>query len=86
MHYINLFFILLIGDWGAGERYLHNIIEDLNHWVVGWTDWNLVLDLQVSKYISNRVSPYFSNRLLHQTGGRHNQKNKFWSKKDWPLR
>ena len=40
---------IYIGDWGAGERYLHNIIQDLNHWVVGWTDWNLVLDLQVSK-------------------------------------
>ena len=48
VHHNNLLFILFIGDWGAGERYLHNIIEDLNHWVVGWTDWNLVLDLQVS--------------------------------------
>ena len=33
-----------------------------------------------------RVSPYLSNGLLHQSGGRHNQKNKFWSKKDWPPR
>ena len=35
-----------LGDWVRGERYLNNIIEDLNHWVVGWTDWNLVLDMQ----------------------------------------
>lgn len=25
---------------------MHNILEDLNHWVVGWTDWNLALDRQ----------------------------------------
>ena len=37
---------IILGDWTGGERYLHNIIEDLNHWVVGWTDWNLVLDMQ----------------------------------------
>jgi len=37
---------VMLGDWDRGERYIHNIIEDLNHWVVGWTDWNLALDLQ----------------------------------------
>ena len=36
----------MLGDWDRGEKYIHNIIEDLNHWVVGWTDWNLALDLQ----------------------------------------
>ena len=36
---------LNLGDWNNGERYLHNIIQNLNHWVVGWTDWNLVLDM-----------------------------------------
>ena len=39
---------VMLGDWDRGERYIHNIIEDLNHWVVGWTDWNLALDLQVN--------------------------------------
>uniref|UniRef100_A0A914DEK2 Glucosylceramidase n=1 Tax=Acrobeloides nanus TaxID=290746 RepID=A0A914DEK2_9BILA len=34
------------GDWSRGDRYAHDIIEDLNHWVVGWTDWNLCLDIQ----------------------------------------
>ena len=38
---------VMLGDWNRGEKYIHNIIEDLNHWVVGWTDWNLALDLQV---------------------------------------
>jgi glucosylceramidase len=32
------------GDWRPGERYGHNILNDLNHWAVGWTDWNMVLD------------------------------------------
>ena len=36
-----------LGDWKRGELYLDNIIEDLNHWVTGWTDWNLALDMGV---------------------------------------
>ena len=46
----------MLGDWDRGERYIHNIIEDLNHWVVGWTDWNLALDLQVGRGIHFKVS------------------------------
>lgn len=37
---------VMLGSWERGENYLFNIIEDLNHWVVGWTDWNLALDKQ----------------------------------------
>ena len=37
---------VMLGDWDRGERYIYNIIENLNHWAVGWTDWNLALDLQ----------------------------------------
>ena len=37
---------VMLGDWDRGEKYILNIIEDLNHWVVGWTDWNLALDLE----------------------------------------
>ena len=33
-----------INDWGRAEKYAHDIIGDLNNWVEGWTDWNLVLD------------------------------------------
>ena len=32
------------GSWGLGERYARSIIQDLNHWTVGWIDWNLLLD------------------------------------------
>ena len=33
-----------IGSWDLGERYARSIIQDLNHWTVGWIDWNLLLD------------------------------------------
>lgn len=34
------------GDWSRGEEYGQDIIEDLNHHVSGWTDWNMVLNMQ----------------------------------------
>ncbi|KAL6739852.1 hypothetical protein Aduo_013255 [Ancylostoma duodenale] len=34
----------LMGDWGRAQEYAVDIIEDLNHFVAGWTDWNLCLD------------------------------------------
>ncbi|XP_069796372.1 lysosomal acid glucosylceramidase [Narcine bancroftii] len=35
-----------LGSWERGAMYSHDIIEDLNHFVTGWTDWNIALDLQ----------------------------------------
>ncbi|CAG9854468.1 unnamed protein product [Phyllotreta striolata] len=35
-----------LGCWQRGEDYARNIIEDMNHWVTGWIDWNLALDMQ----------------------------------------
>jgi glucosylceramidase len=32
------------GSWELAERYAAAIVSDLNHWAVGWIDWNLVLD------------------------------------------
>uniref|UniRef100_A0A915EQN3 Glucosylceramidase n=1 Tax=Ditylenchus dipsaci TaxID=166011 RepID=A0A915EQN3_9BILA len=34
----------LMGDWQRGEDYGHDILNGLKNWVIGWTDWNLVLD------------------------------------------
>ncbi|CAG0890468.1 unnamed protein product [Darwinula stevensoni] len=34
-----------LGDWGQAQSYATDIIQNLNHWVVGWVDWNLVLNL-----------------------------------------
>jgi len=32
--------------WDRAESYAHDIIGDLNVWVRGWTDWNILLDQQ----------------------------------------
>ncbi|XP_068107576.1 lysosomal acid glucosylceramidase [Hyperolius riggenbachi] len=34
-----------LGSWERGSWYSHEIIEDLNYYVTGWTDWNLALDI-----------------------------------------
>ncbi|KAL4150904.1 hypothetical protein PRNP1_010299 [Phytophthora ramorum] len=31
-------------SWSRAENYGHDIIEDINNFVGGWTDWNLALD------------------------------------------
>ncbi|CAL8256213.1 unnamed protein product [Boreogadus saida] len=33
-----------LGSWERAEQYAASILQDLNHYVVGWTDWNLALD------------------------------------------
>ncbi|RED63213.1 glycoside hydrolase family 30 protein [Cohnella lupini] len=35
-----------LGSWKSGERYAHDIMGNLNNWMSGWTDWNIVLDEQ----------------------------------------
>jgi glucosylceramidase len=35
-----------LGAWHTGERYARNIIGDINNWLEGWIDWNLVLNEQ----------------------------------------
>ncbi|XP_021936128.1 glucosylceramidase-like isoform X4 [Zootermopsis nevadensis] len=35
-----------LGSWSRGESYMEDILEDLNHWVTGWIDWNLALNPQ----------------------------------------
>ncbi|XP_068211307.1 lysosomal acid glucosylceramidase-like [Palaemon carinicauda] len=36
----------VLGSWEHAERFVHNIIEDVNHWTTGWLEWNMVLDMQ----------------------------------------
>jgi glucosylceramidase len=31
-------------NWGAANKFAHDIIGDLNNWAEGWVEWNLVLD------------------------------------------
>ena len=33
-----------VGEWHWGERYGESIIKDLNNGVVGWIDWNILLN------------------------------------------
>ncbi|XP_067831900.1 lysosomal acid glucosylceramidase isoform X2 [Heptranchias perlo] len=37
---------VLLGSWERGTMYSHDIIQDLNYFVAGWTDWNIALDLR----------------------------------------
>jgi len=33
-----------LGNWDRGQTYGEDILNDLNTWAVGWTDWNFLLD------------------------------------------
>ncbi|XP_050045342.1 lysosomal acid glucosylceramidase-like [Dermacentor andersoni] len=35
-----------LGSWDRAEQYASDILEDLNHGVGGWTDWNLILNTE----------------------------------------
>lgn len=35
-----------LGSWKRGEDYAHDIIQDLNNFVSGWTDWNIALNME----------------------------------------
>ncbi|GMR55201.1 hypothetical protein PMAYCL1PPCAC_25396, partial [Pristionchus mayeri] len=35
-----------LGYFYRAELYANSIITVLNNWVAGWTDWNMVLDMQ----------------------------------------
>ncbi|XP_071528313.1 lysosomal acid glucosylceramidase-like [Panulirus ornatus] len=36
---------VVLGWWERAESYATNILEDVNHYVAGWVDWNLALDV-----------------------------------------
>ncbi|KAJ8713063.1 hypothetical protein PYW08_008367 [Mythimna loreyi] len=43
-----------LGSWTRAKKYLIDIIDDFNHGVVGWIDWNMCLNVQGGPtYISN---------------------------------
>lgn len=37
---------VILGSWERAEAYTSDILDDLNHWVTGWMEWSLVLDMQ----------------------------------------
>jgi len=54
------------GAWFPGERYAHNIINDLNHGCTAWIDWNIALDMQGGP---NHVSNFCDAPVLVDTAG-----------------
>ncbi|XP_063229264.1 lysosomal acid glucosylceramidase-like [Bacillus rossius redtenbacheri] len=42
---LHTIFVKDLGNWEKGERYGTSILQAINNWVVGWTDWNMVLNL-----------------------------------------
>ena len=52
------------GAWFSGERYAHNIINDLNNGCTGWIDWNIALDTQGGP---NHVGNFCDSPLLVDT-------------------
>ncbi len=53
-----------LNDWTAGERYARSILNDLNQGVVGWIDWNLMLNMQGGP---NHVGNYCSAPIIVDT-------------------
>ncbi len=57
-------------SWKVAERYIHNIIGDLNNFSSGWIDWNILLDERggpnyaknfcdapiIANYLENKIS------------------------------
>ncbi|ASF40702.1 glucosylceramidase [Halobacillus halophilus] len=53
-----------LGAWGTGERYARNIIGDMNNWLEGFIDWNLVLNEQGGP---NHVGNYCDAPIIADT-------------------
>ncbi|XP_075032405.1 lysosomal acid glucosylceramidase-like [Calonectris borealis] len=58
--FLTLRFSVSLGCWERGDHYSHSILTVLNHFVAGWTDWNLALDLEggpnwVKNYVDSPV-------------------------------
>lgn len=56
----------ILGSWKRAESYIEAIMEDFEHWVNGWIDWNLMLNLGGGpNYIDNFVDAPI---IVNQTG------------------
>ncbi|SFC11524.1 glucosylceramidase [Alkalibacterium subtropicum] len=53
-----------LGAWHTGERYARNIIGDMNNWLEGFLDWNIVLDEQGGP---NHVGNYCDAPIIADT-------------------
>ncbi len=65
------------GEWEVGERYVRNIVNDLNRWTVGWIDWNLLLDERGGP---NHVGNFCNAPILADTGrGELMHQSAYWA-------
>ena len=55
-----------IGDFAHGERYIHQMINDFNHYCEGYIDWNLSLD---NKGGPNHVGNFCEAPIMIEKGG-----------------
>ncbi|WP_419801629.1 glycoside hydrolase family 30 protein [Mucilaginibacter sp.] len=53
-----------INDWGLGERYGNDMVNDFNAGTTGWTDWNILLD---EKGGPNHVGNYCYSPVIADT-------------------
>jgi len=51
-------------EWRNGEWYGKNILLDLSHWAMGWTDWNLLLNQEGGP---NKAGNYCSAPIIADT-------------------
>lgn len=54
-----------LGSWQRAEKYILAYMQDMDHWVNGWIDWNLILDDKGGpNYVNNFVdSPVIVNMV-----------------------
>ena len=61
-------------SWSRAEKYAHDIIGDMNHHVVGWTDWNILLDNAGGpNHLGNMCDSPIIARLDHNPPSLHYQ-------------
>ncbi|XP_074895677.1 lysosomal acid glucosylceramidase-like isoform X2 [Buteo buteo] len=64
-------FSVSLGCWERGNHYSHSILTVLNHFVAGWTDWNLALDLEggpnwVKNYVDSPIIVDSSKNVFYK--------------------
>ncbi|KAJ9589820.1 hypothetical protein L9F63_027919, partial [Diploptera punctata] len=57
-----------LGNWQRAQNYTSNIIQDLNNFVIGWIDWNMVLNTEGGpNWVGNYVdAPIIANASANE--------------------
>lgn len=62
---------VIFGSWKRAENYISDIMEDLNHYVSGWIDWNLCLNSEggpnwAKNFVDSPIIITGSNEFIKQ--------------------